>query len=1154
LVDDALRAGRYGLASHLQQAIEVLGASDPPPAPSAVLEALCIGYAINAATLPAAEHRYATVLPRVLADLLRPSACAESTRLMAFAGAIKPALFSMQAAAAEAVRVAAIGGLGTHLHELSAFVIEDLPKRGGVIDLVALSPVGDEQSMRDETERLRQELLEMADGAPAKKALFARASYIWREVFQGETPVPRAIAAMRRSAPNAAALAREAAEEVERHLDTRARDLDRVAKRNRDAWLEGKALEWLLTSLRELRDLLHAYAGVASRAAGPKSTHTAETQKMLVALVGAARADLSACALRPELATAAGVADRVLDDLAGLLAGQPGGSNPELSLDALLDDDLLLIRPYPASARTGSLTRDAALALLEGAETMLEAPPDFISAFGWLVEAGRFDEAVAAAERAMRQGADRLKLDQEIADARLKRLSLLEARMLNLRVRLDDLLGADTDGLIDPGASLQLEGLIAGVTGPGLDPEEVAQRLDFPTVETDLAQLEQAVEDGAEMLLAPLRREIDALNVRGRTADILRDLAERRELTTLRECVNGVRDGAHMDLTGLQEKLLRSFAEGFLSPAFAHSDARQRNIAELLQTVKDRSSGPVVDFSQLAEEDIPAAEGLLAAWQKLKRSGEDPRVALRELLSELRFTNVRIGAERKMPRSHRYTMLFDATADRRDCPVPAFGSAANGRMEVLLVEAIAVADGVELHGLVKSLEHSSTIPTLVIVKGVLPAERRLAFMREARRRAGQEPCALFDEAAVLFLSTWPARRRADFFAVALPCGGVQPYSDASGKTSPEMFFGRSAELGELWRSDGSCLVFGGRQLGKTALLEQVRLRNHKPPGQVVVYGSLQGDTDVWRLVARLLNDAGVAVKGRTAGAVGTAVRDWLRDDDARRILVLVDEADTYLEAEMRNGYPSLARVRDLMQSTDRRCKVVFAGLHNVQRLARAPNSPLLHFGTPLRIGPLFGHDLGEAREMVVGPMASAGIVFGNATLPNRILSAVGFYPSLLQTFGGTLVDRVNRNAHGHLKTGSLLPIVVADHDIQNALEDQFFKENIRQKFRMTLSLDERYRLITLAMLQRSLGRGEQPNLAPSMTDVEVQALARDWWPQGFEEDSSLDAFQGLLQEMVGLGVLVVSALCNSLLKDRGHARWQGADRTGARGAQHESRT
>src|SRR6185369_14107633 len=105
---------------------------------------------------------------------------------------------------------------------------------------------------------------------------------------------------------------------------------------------------------------------------------------------------------------------------------------------------------------------------------------------------------------------------------------------------------------------------------------------------------------------------------------ILRELAERRELTTLRECVNGLRDGADMDLSGRQDKLLRTFSEGFLSPRFAQADNGKRNVVDLTEAARERRAGPLVDYSVLAEEDAPAAVLLLEAWQKLKRAGQEP--------------------------------------------------------------------------------------------------------------------------------------------------------------------------------------------------------------------------------------------------------------------------------------------------------------------------------------------------------------------------------------------------------------------------------------------------------------------------------------------------------------------------------------------------
>ncbi len=43
-----------------------------------------------------------------------------------------------------------------------------------------------------------------------------------------------------------------------------------------------------------------------------------------------------------------------------------------------------------------------------------------------------------------------------------------------------------------------------------------------------------------------------------------------------------------------------------------------------------------------------------------------------------------------------------------------------------------------------------------------------------------------------------------------------------------MFFGRAEKAGEIQRAGGSCLVYGGRQLGKSALLRHVERQFHAP--------------------------------------------------------------------------------------------------------------------------------------------------------------------------------------------------------------------------------------------------------------------------------------------------------------------------------------
>ena len=57
--------------------------------------------------------------------------------------------------------------------------------------------------------------------------------------------------------------------------------------------------------------------------------------------------------------------------------------------------------------------------------------------------------------------------------------------------------------------------------------------------------------------------------------------------------------------------------------------------------------------------------------------------------------------------------------------------------------------------------------------------------------------------------------------------------------------------------------------------------------------------------------------------------------------MLLDEADLFLESDAREVFGHVSKLKGLMDKTNRRFKVVFAGLHNVQRATRVSNNPSL---------------------------------------------------------------------------------------------------------------------------------------------------------------------------------------------------------------------
>ena len=200
-------------------------------------------------------------------------------------------------------------------------------------------------------------------------------------------------------------------------------------------------------------------------------------------------------------------------------------------------------------------------------------------------------------------------------------------------------------------------------------------------------------------------------------------------------------------------------------------------------------------------------------------------------------------------------------------------------------------------------------------------------------------------------------------------------------------------------------------------------------------------------------------------------------------------------------------------------KFVFAGLHNVQRFHRAPNSPLLHFGKSINVGPLLGGDREAARQMALEPMAALGISFDQPVDASHMLSLVGFYPSLMQSFGKAVMTAIDTRLK-QPGEGSSMPFALDRALIEECFKQQEFRAGVVERFQKTLQLDERYELITYAVWQRaSQDVHEGKPAARGYPASEIRRIADEWWPAGFRDTDSPDAFAALLDEMVEMGVL-----------------------------------
>ena len=451
-------------------------------------------------------------------------------------------------------------------------------------------------------------------------------------------------------------------------------------------------------------------------------------------------------------------------------------------------------------------------------------------------------------------------------------------------------------------------------------------------------------------------------------------------------------------------------------------------------------------------------------------------------------------------------------------PIPQFGSQAAGKYSVLCIWERPGADSFTSR--VREIP-LTTSNVLILYLSRLKERQRREITRSCRDK--KVVLAALDEDLLIFLATREREARLScFLQCALPLTMLNPYTPfQAGDVPPEMFFGREGMVKELLDSSGSCLVFGGRQLGKSALLRHVMRQFHNPEkhrhawveGMNLIFDPNAGRDSiyVWKALREMLKRGqllGPKVTTESPELIRRYLLDVMEENPQLRVLVMFDEADDFLDADARDGFPVVSALRELMLNTQRRFKVIFTGLHNVQRFQGISNQPLAHFGRPLCVGPL---EPRAAQDLVREPMESLGFRFGDNAAVLRILSYTNYHPGLIQLFCRDLLSNLNRR-----RGNSLPPHIIERDDVESVYRDSNVREDIRKRFNWTLNLDRRYQAIAWSMIVES---DQTDSFSSVFSTGQILSLVRDWWPQGFGDEDAFNNLQSLLEELCGLGVL-----------------------------------
>ena len=391
--------------------------------------------------------------------------------------------------------------------------------------------------------------------------------------------------------------------------------------------------------------------------------------------------------------------------------------------------------------------------------------------------------------------------------------------------------------------------------------------------------------------------------------------------------------------------------------------------------------------------------------------------------------------------------------------------------------------------------------------------------------SGQNPFILIDQILILHLAMYQVTERLPvMLKCTLPYTTYQPFVRDGGSTTDEMFCGRTKELATIIDPNGASVVYGGRQLGKTALLQRAESRRSNPANKdYAVYCNIINCDSEEALVNKILVEFAkktdlVLENSLTIDDLCKQLDRMFRTNKVRSMLLLLDEADKFLSAIAETKYTQLQPLIDLKRETTNRFKFVLAGLHNVCRAknATSENGVFGQLGTPLCVKPLSPTD---ALQLLSRPLKYLGFEIDRYPHLETILTNTNYYPGILQFFGYNLVEAFTTQ-YGRYYSASdgNPPFTLQDDQLGAVMNDADLNKSIRNKFCWSLELDPRYFMIARCITMLYYLRDEDTENWLGFSVDEIMKVSREYEIHCLEKCARND-YVNLLDEMFEMGIL-----------------------------------
>lgn len=424
-------------------------------------------------------------------------------------------------------------------------------------------------------------------------------------------------------------------------------------------------------------------------------------------------------------------------------------------------------------------------------------------------------------------------------------------------------------------------------------------------------------------------------------------------------------------------------------------------------------------------------------------------------------------------------------------------------------------------------------PIMILLDYSLSLSDRRAFAAMLKREgANARTVILIDRILAVFLAgIMKSERVKAMLQCTLPFDYMIPYKTDDGASiiPPEMFMGRRDELRSILNPGGTHIIYGGRQLGKSALLHRAKAQmDNRKEGYWGIYINIlkkEADELPAKICKELIMEKFLdkAASATTWTDLCDCIRIRMNEDGkpVKYLLLLLDEADAFLRSCEKDEYSIIEQLLQLQTMTNDRFKFVLAGLHNVLRYSKkaVDNNQSLNRLAPTCIKPL---KYSEGSELLEKPLFYLGFRMKpeHVALISQILSSCNYYPGLIHYYAYQLLTKMELNT---ASTVAAPPYYLDEAQIRNLLQDSAFNEQIKKKLDMTLGVDAKegnhYRILAYALAY--CFHEDSDGAAFGFTAAELMHVCGDF---EIAEIVNLGEYtvQALLEEMVELNVLRAS--------------------------------